>query len=203
VKKHPPHRDARKTANATGRGGRKRTLPGLFRSLDHILVRRWQRIRLHACLEGVLKAFVRMGDGWGWLVVTLALALLYPRERFLFLAGQGVLAAVFSVPLYWVLKATFRRTRPHALFKRIVPRVAPRDVYSFPSGHTMNNLAIGVALAVHIPWLWPFALAIPLATGLLRVLFGVHFVTDIAAGALLGMAAGLAAAAVYPSLPMW
>jgi len=197
---------AGRSGKRSGSGKAARRKRGVGRhvvGLDHVWVRRWQRIRLHACVEAVLKAFVRMGDGWGWLLMALALALLFPRDRFLFLAGQGLLAAVFSVPLYWALKATFRRTRPHALFKRIIPRVNPKDEYSFPSGHTMNNLAIGVALAVHIPWLWPFALAIPLATGLLRVLFGVHFVTDIVAGALLGLTAGFAAVVAYPYLLAW
>lgn len=195
-----------RSGKRSGNGKTTRRKRGVGRhvvGLDHVWVRRWQRIRLHAGVETLLKAFVRMGDGWGWLVMTLVLAVLYPRDRFLFLAGQAVLAAVFSVPLYWIIKATFRRTRPHDLFKRIVPRVDPRDEYSFPSGHTMNNLAIGVGLAVHIPWLWPFALAIPLATGFLRVLFGVHFVTDIVAGVLFGLAAGLGAAAVYPFLAVW
>jgi undecaprenyl-diphosphatase len=132
--------------------------------------------------------------------MTLLLALLFPRERFLFLAGQGLCAAALSIPLYWVLKSSFRRTRPHMLFKRIVPRVSPRDIYSFPSGHTMNNLAIGVALAMHLPLLWPFALAIPVATGLLRVLFGVHFVSDIVAGSIFGLLAGFAAVWIYPLL---
>jgi undecaprenyl-diphosphatase len=64
----------------------------------------------------------------------------------------------------------------------------------------MNNLAIGVGLALHIPWLWPFALAIPVATGLLRVLFGVHFVSDIVAGTIFGLLAGLASHWLYPYL---
>jgi undecaprenyl-diphosphatase len=169
-------------------------------NLDHIWVRRWQRLRLPVWLERILLAFVRMGDGWGWLVMTVLLALVTPRADFLFLVGQGLCAAVVTMPLYWILKATIRRARPYTIFRNIVPRVAPRDLYSFPSGHTMNNLAIGVSLAVHLPWLWPFALAIPVATGLLRVLFGVHFVSDIVAGSIIGLLAGFAAVAAYPVL---
>lgn len=178
-------------------GGRRR---GIARALglDHVWVRRWQRLRLPPRVERALLTFVRLGDGWGWLCMTLLLALVLPRERFLFVAGQGLCAAAVSVPLYGFLKATIRRTRPYMLFKSIVPRVSPRDVYSFPSGHTMNNLAIFVALAVHLPWLWPLAFAIPIATGLLRVLFGVHFVSDIAGGTLLGLLAGGVSVWLYP-----
>lgn len=187
--------------NRHGRTGRyRRSMGGRVVNLDHIWVRRWQRLRLPAWLERILLAFVRMGDGWGWLVMTVLLALVTPRADFLFLVGQGLCAAVVTMPLYWILKATIRRARPYTIFRNIVPRVAPRDLYSFPSGHTMNNLAIGVSLAVHLPWLWPFALAIPVATGLLRVLFGVHFVSDIVAGSIIGLLAGFAAVAAYPVL---
>lgn len=179
---------------------RKRSVRGRFLGLDHVWVRRWQRFKMPLWMEASLKAFVRIGDGWGWLVMTLLLALLFPRAHFLYLIGQGVCAAAVSIPLYWLLKATIRRTRPHMLFKRIIPRVSPRDIYSFPSGHTMNNLAIGVSLAAHLPWLWPFALAIPVATGLLRVLFGVHFVSDIVAGTVFGLLAGFGAVGIYPLL---
>jgi len=186
--------------NSGARNPRKRSVRGHVLGLDHVWVRRWQRFRMPVWVERSLKAFVKVGDGWGWLAMTLLLALIFPRERFLFLVGQGLFAAALSIPLYWVLKASFRRTRPHMLFKRVIPRVSPRDVYSFPSGHTMNNLAIGVALAVHLPLLWPFALAIPVATGLLRVLFGVHFVSDIVAGTIFGLFAGFLAVWVYPLL---
>lgn len=179
--------------------GRRRGI-GRVLELDHAWVRRWQRLRLSPRVERVLQAFVRLGDGWGWLCMTLFLAVLLPRDRFLYLAGQGLCAAALSIPLYGILKTTIRRTRPYMLFKSIVPRVSPRDVYSFPSGHTMNNLAIFVSLAVHLPWLWPFALAIPVATGLLRVLFGVHFLSDIVGGTVLGLLVGACAVALYPLL---
>jgi len=51
----------------------------------------------------------------------------------------------------------------------------------------MNNLAIAASLAFHLPLLWPAALALPVAIGLLRVVFGVHFVSDIVAGTVFGL----------------
>lgn len=176
---------------------KRRSPRGVLLLWDRIWVRRWHRFRGPDWLERMLFVFMKLGDGWGWLGLTLLLALLLPRERFLQLAVQGILAAAITLPLYWILKASFRRARPHALFKRIIPRVSPRDVYSFPSGHTMNNLAIGVSLAWHLPLLWPFALALPIATGLLRVVFGVHFISDIVAGTLFGVTAGILAIVAY------
>ncbi len=168
--------------------------------MDRRLARRWHGVRVPPRLERALIFFVRLGDGWIWPLAALALALALPRERALYLIGQGLLAAALSLPSYWGLKALFRRARPGDLYSRIVPRVSPRDLYSFPSGHTMNNLAIGAALALHLPWLWPLTLSIPVAIGLLRVLLGVHFLSDVAAGTILGLATGIVAWLLWPVL---
>src|SRR5690606_2290417 len=89
--------------NRHGRTGRyRRSMGGRVVNLDHIWVRRWQRLRLPVWLERILLAFVRMGDGWGWLVMTVLLALVTPRADFLFLVGQGLCAAVVTMPLYWI-----------------------------------------------------------------------------------------------------
>jgi undecaprenyl-diphosphatase len=167
---------------------------------DRLWVRRGQNLRIPEWLDRLLIFFVKLGDGWGWLPIAGLFAVILPLPRFFWIAGQGLFAVCISLPLYWVLKASFRRTRPHALFKRVSARVAPRDAYSFPSGHTMNNLAIAASLAFHLPWLWPLALALPVALGLLRVVFGVHFVSDIVGGTVCGLLAAWAAVAFYPYL---
>ena len=176
---------------------RRRSPRGILLLWDRLWVRRWHRYRGPVWLDRMLLALVRLGDGWGWGLVAGALALALPWPHFAWIAGQGLFAAVLSVPLYAALKASFRRARPHQRFKRVSARVSPRDAYSFPSGHTMNNLAIAAGIAWHLPWLWPFALAMPVGIGLLRVMFGVHFVSDIVAGTVLGLLAGWAAVALY------
>ena len=73
---------------------------------------------------------------------------------------------------------------------RILPRVAPLDEYSFPSGHTLHAVSFTL-IAVHyypkLAWLLlPFAVLVALS----RVVLGLHYPSDVLAGALLG--AGLA-----------
>jgi undecaprenyl-diphosphatase len=161
-------------------------------------MRRTGRIKVPLWLHRVLVAFVRSGDGWGWLFVTLALLLVLPPARVELLLGQALVALSISLPLYWALKLTIRRARPFVLFKSVSARVPPLDTYSFPSGHTMNNMAVAACMAFHLPWLWPLALVVPLSLGLLRVLYGVHFVTDIVGGAVLGLTVALIATWIYP-----
>ena len=160
-------------------------------------MRRSGRIEVPLWLHRVLVAFVRSGDGWGWLFVTLALLLVLPPARVELLLGQAMVALAISLPVYWTLKLTIRRARPFVLFKSVSARVPPLDTYSFPSGHTMNNMAVAACMALHLPWLWPLALVVPLSLGLLRVLYGVHFVTDIVGGAILGLIVALIAFWVY------
>lgn len=182
----------------TGGGDTRRSRGRRLRIWDQVVVRRWQRLALPEGLQRWMVIFVRVGDGWGWAMVAGALAWILPWARFKLLLGQSLFAVAISLPVYWGIKLGFRRARPFASTQRIAPRVPPLDKYSFPSGHTMNNLAVAMTLAMHIPWLWPLALAIPLSLGLLRVLFGVHFLTDILAGALLGVLSSLSAHWLFP-----
>lgn len=163
-------------------------------------MRSWQRLQLHPGIRRFLFLFVRLTDGWIWMILAVLLALFLPADRFFDLLIQGLIAGAVTLPSYWGLKSFFRRTRPHNMFKRIVPGVSPRDLYSFPSGHTMNNLAVGVSLAFHVPMLWPIALLLPVIVGLLRVLFGVHFILDVVAGFLFGLPAGLIAVGLHALL---
>jgi undecaprenyl-diphosphatase len=167
---------------------------------DKRVTRLWQRVPMTPWSGRALLSLVWLGDGWVWLLFALFLAWLLPGERVIALVGQGLTAAVVSLMFYWGVKAAIRRSRPHTLSRRIVPRVLPRDLYSFPSGHTMNNLAIGVSLAAHVPALWPIVLLAPLLIGLLRVMAGVHFILDVVAGAVFGLLSGAAAVGLYALL---
>jgi undecaprenyl-diphosphatase len=167
---------------------------------DRALVRRWQRLTLPDRWHRWLVLFVRIGDGWGWALVAAALAWFLPWTRFKMVVGQSLLAVAISLPIYWGIKLGFRRSRPFSLARKFAPRVPPLDKYSFPSGHTMNNLAVAMTLALHIPALWPLAMAVPVSLGLLRVLYGVHFVTDILAGAFLGALSAFWAHWLFPGM---
>ena len=171
-----------------------------FIDWEHSLVHRLQGVMLPGGLNRLLLLFVRVGDGWGWAVVAGVLFVFLPWLRFKFILEQTFLAVAICLPLYWGIKFAFKRARPYVSLPGMLPRVPPLDKYSFPSGHTMNNLAVAMTLALNLPHLWPPALAIPLTLGLLRILYGVHFLSDIAAGALLGAFSSLSAHWLFPRL---
>ena len=102
-----------------------------------------------------------------------------------------------------MIKGLTRRYRPY-MYQDPVPEeaAAERDRYlSFPSGHSAASFAAATfsafvygALYPDSVWRLPLAVtayALAGATAALRVLAGQHFITDVAAGALLGVMTGL------------
>lgn len=89
---------------------------------------------------------------------------------------------------YALFKTLFRRNRPPAAIPGYKSEVEPSDQFSFPSGHTSAAFLMAGCLTFAIPWtawiIYPWACCI----GVARVMLGVHFPTDILAGAVLGSA---------------
>jgi membrane-associated phospholipid phosphatase len=130
---------------------------------------------------------------------------------FAFTSDQDLTAGVIYAEAFSL--ALFAKNAGKSLFPRVRPWVymAPEsgtapDVWegndSFPSGHaTMAFAAAGFSITYaalyfpNSPWLIPFIAAEAggaVVTASLRVFAGMHFITDVAAGALLGTAIGVA-----------
>jgi len=144
----------------------------------------------HRWLLGIARVLTHLGDP---LVVTVATVLLAvtlwlrrARRDALFVAATRLLAMVASSGL----KVVVRRPRPV-----LVHPVAHAHGYSFPSGHALGSAALWASLAFlaaarGLPRRWAIALAavVPVVVATTRVLLGVHYVTDVLAGLLLGWA---------------
>jgi undecaprenyl-diphosphatase len=128
----------------------------------------------------------RLGDGIIWYALILALPLLF-GERGLLPALQMALTGLVGVALYKALKHTLVRERPFIHSDRIALGTAPLDRYSFPSGHTLHAVSFTTMCTSHFPELAvvlvPFALLIAAS----RVILGLHYPTDVLAGAALGL----------------
>ncbi|MEU4547520.1 phosphatase PAP2 family protein [Nonomuraea dietziae] len=138
---------------------------------------------------------------WPWRVAVIAYAawLLYrgaPR-----LAIWAVTTMVVGGLIGLALKIVVARARPH------LPdpvALAPGD--SFPSGHTVHvTLGAGVIVLLLLPVLsrtgrvvaWAVAGFLVLSVGYTRIALGVHWVSDVAGGIVLGAAVIAATAAAF------
>ena len=121
------------------------------------------------------------------------------RQRRASRCRHGAHRCAGVVLIYALLKRVFVRERPfitHAGIDRAAP---PLDRYSFPSGHTLHAVSFTWQCAAHFPEL--LLVLVPLAALIAasRVVLGLHYPSDVLAGAALGAAlarAGLALASV-------
>ena len=89
--------------------------------------------------------------------------------------------------LYHLLKQSLKRDRPCERIVDVEFRVRPPDRFSFPSGHTTSAFLMMTLLAGFFPALKIPALLWATTVGFARVYLGVHYPTDVLAGAILGI----------------
>ena len=136
----------------------------------------------------------RLGDGWLWLLTGLLLLLGGSSICLRTLAAVAVAMAIANTALV-VLKRRFHRRRPctyapHPHFDVQPLSLFKEDCFSFPSGHTMNAFAVGSVIALSFPVLAPAVFAVAASVAASRVVLGLHFVSDVLVGALLGLGIG-------------
>ena len=137
-------------------------------------------------------AATRAGDGWLWYSLGLVIVLFGGHERFLATAAAAI-ASLLSILGFQLLKRLTGRKRPCELQPHCWATLLPPDQFSFPSGHTMTAFACATAIAMFYPAtaaaLFFFAFSIAVS----RIVLGMHFLSDVIAGALVGALIGWAA----------
>ena len=148
----------------------------------------WTMRRKRAALIArVARQISRLGDGPLYAAMGALLALVDGSRGWAFLYA-GLFSFALELPLYLAMKNTIRRDRPFVQ-TGIPAFIKPSDKFSFPSGHTAAAFLMATLLAHFHPAVAPFAFGMAMLIGASRVLLGVHYCTDIAAGALLGILA--------------
>lgn len=132
----------------------------------------------------------RLGDGVIWYVLIIALPCVYGRAA-LRAAVVMVLTAMLGVVVYKVLKRAFVRERPFITHAAIEHAMPPLDRYSFPSGHTLHAVSFAIQASMHFPQLAWVLIPLALAIAASRMVLGLHYPTDVLAGALLGALLGV------------
>jgi undecaprenyl-diphosphatase len=122
-----------------------------------------------------------------WYVLILALPAFYGVSA-LRPAVVMALTGVVGVVLYSLLKQFFVRERPFIKHASIDLAAAPLDRYSFPSGHTLHAVSFAWQLSAHFPELGWLVLPFAALVAASRVVLGLHYPSDVVAGAAIGAA---------------
>lgn len=136
----------------------------------------------------VSRLISRTGDGPLYALVALG-GLWLDRETSWPCVRTLLLAFALELPLYLLLKNGFKRQRPVGL----PVFITPSDRYSLPSGHTAAAFLVACVVSGFWPALLLGLFGWAMLVGASRLLLGVHYLSDLVAGALLGSGCALLA----------
>lgn len=154
-------------------------------SSDHRLMRRIHRWSAPRWIRLWMICATRGGDGWMWYAAGLLILLLGGKQRFAAVIASA-LAASLSIAAFLFLKRLAGRRRPCHLAPHCWASLLPPDQYSFPSGHTMTAFAVAQCLSAYYPSLTLGLYFCAASVAASRVLLGMHFLSDVVAGAAAG-----------------
>ena len=136
-------------------------------------------------VRNLFRLVSRLGDGVFWYVLMFVLLLQYQSSA-IPAVFHMIVVGLLGTALYKFIKGKTLRPRPFNVYPAIVCAGKTLDQFSFPSGHTMHAVAFSVVAASYFPaLLWlvaPFALLVALS----RPILGLHYPSDVLAGAALG-----------------
>jgi undecaprenyl-diphosphatase len=136
----------------------------------------------------------RLGDGIFWYALILYLPYINGDQGWK-QALHILLTGLIGLLLYKLLKNYLVRERPYINCNIIYQAAPALDRYSFPSGHTLHAVLFSTMLSTYLleftSVVWGFASLVAMS----RVVLGLHYPSDVVAGALIGF--GLATASLH------
>ena len=139
----------------------------------------------HIAIRNLFRIISRLGDGVFWYALMAALLIFY-REDALVAVLHMLFAGLAGTAIYKVIKHKTLRPRPFNVHPAIVCMGRTLDQFSFPSGHTMHAVSFGLIATSYFPALIWLVLPFTLLVALSRPILGLHYPSDVLAGAALG-----------------
>ena len=157
-----------------------------FDELEFATCVRINALSRNAAARRFFQSVSTLGDYPAYVIIGVAGAAVLDGDSATFILHALALATT-GVIVYKLLKNSLARERPFITHDQVECAAAPLDRYSFPSGHTMHAVAFAILFSAYLPFLaWlmvPFAMLVAAS----RVVLGLHYPSDVIAGALLGV----------------
>lgn len=157
----------------------------LFRSADDYELNLCQRLISWSEAQNLNKFFKivsRLGDGIFWYSIGVVILLAKGMETVVWVALTGLSCTL----LYKAIKTILVRERPFITHHSVCCTATPLDRYSFPSGHTLHAVCFCIVFTYIESTLVLLVLPFALLVALSRVVLGLHYPSDVAAGAFIG-----------------
>jgi undecaprenyl-diphosphatase len=159
--------------------------------MDSALCIRVNRTSHNRLVRNWFRLVSRLGDGVFWYAVMLGIIISQGDTGVVPVLHMG-LAGLTGTLVYKWIKGKASRPRPYEVHQDIWLSGTPLDRFSFPSGHTLHAVAFCLVALFYYPALAWLLVPFTLMVGMSRVILGLHYPSDVLAGAVIGsLIAGL------------
>ncbi len=153
--------------------------------LDSALCVTFSHTNQNRIIRDWFRMISRLGDGMFWYMLMLVILMTQQMDGvkpFLHMAIVGLTGAL----IYKWLKTKTQRPRPYQVRQDVWVVGRPLDHFSFPSGHTLHAVAFGLVAMFYYPILAIILMPFIVMVAMSRVILGLHYPSDVMAGAALG-----------------
>lgn len=162
-----------------------------MQALDGALCVSISRTSRYRLVRDWFRLISRLGDGVFWYALMLAILVTQQFDGIkpvLHMLCTGLCGTM----IYKWLKNKTHRPRPYQVRQDVYISGKPLDRFSFPSGHTLHAVCFGLVAISYFPVLSIVVAPFVLMVAMSRVILGLHYPSDVLAGAAIGYALVLA-----------
>jgi undecaprenyl-diphosphatase len=138
-------------------------------------------------IRNLFRAASRLGDGVFWYTLMIAIIVTQQADGIMPVLHMALAASTGTLIYKWLKQKTLR-PRPFQVRQDVWVVGKPLDKFSFPSGHTLHAVVFGLVAMSYYPGLAVVLVPFMLMVAMSRVILGLHYPSDVVAGASIGYA---------------